>query len=328
MKKIIGLIIVLMLVISISSLALAEEAKNNSVGESEYEETNENSENETEDPVDNETENEIRIMNNSLGAEIRLLQLEKAITRNLLKGKMSVDVLEDLGYNTTDLKEILDELELVLDQVKNADPEANESVEVFVGLKLDSINLTKQFRDTLRDIVKGSDYNQLKEQIKKNATNLENYSKKIRNRIKQFNKNQMYRLYGMIGEKNNSCVNQYMNDTMNLTQVKLQLNKMVNMKAKEKKQEVFSHMKKEMIQNKAFGSALANKVKANFTERKQELLQERFEKANETDNEGLMEKIQEKIQENQKNMGNPGQGNSASDYGNGKENSGGKGKGK
>ncbi len=334
MKKIKGLIIVLMLLISISSLALAEEAEDNSGEENELEETSENNENETEepdvneteDPVDNETEDEIRIMNNSLGAEIRLLQLEKAITRNLLKGKMAVDVLEGLDYNTTDLEAILDELEIVLDQVKNADPEENNQAEVFVGLKLDSINLTKQYRDTLRELVKGSDYRSIKEQIKGNVTDLENYSKKIRNRIKQFNRNQMYRLYGVIGDGNNSFVNQYMNGTVNLTQVKLQLNKMVNTKAKEKKQEIFSHMQKEMIQNKAFGNALAKKVKANFTERKQERLQERLERANETGNEKLMEKIQEKIQENQNNMGYPGKENSIN--GNGKGNSGSKGKGK
>jgi len=334
MKKIMGLIIVLMLMISISSLAFAEEAEENSGEGSEFEETNENSENETEepevneteDPVDNETEDEIRIMNNSLGAEIRLLQLEKAITRNLLKGEMAVDVLKGLGYNTTDLETILDELELVLDQVKNANPGANDSVEVFVGLKLDSINLTKQFRDNSRELVKDSDYKSLKEQIKGNVTDLENYSKKIRNRIKQFNRNQMHKLYGIIGYGNSSFVKEYMNGTMNLTQVKLQLNKMVNMREKEKKQEIFSHMKKEMIQNKAFGNALANKVKSNFTERKQERLQERLERANETGNEKLMEKIQEKIQENQNNMGNNGQGNSAGEKGNDNENSGGKGK--
>ena len=35
--------------------------------------------------IDSETEKEIEIMNNSLGAEIRLLQLEKALLKNILK---------------------------------------------------------------------------------------------------------------------------------------------------------------------------------------------------------------------------------------------------
>ena len=340
MKKMMNIIIMLMLVVSITSLALAEEADDNPGEGSEFEGTNENNGNETEDPsenetedpdlnetedpIDNETEREIEIMNYSLGAEIRLLQLEKSITKNLLKGEMAVDVLEGLGYNTSDLETILEELELVLEQVKNADPNASDAVEIFVGLKNDSRNITKQFRDMIRDLVSGKEYKQLKEQIRENITGIQEYNKQIRNRIKQFNRNQMYRLYGIIGEENNSFVNKYMNGTMNLSSVKLQLNKMVNIKAKEKKKEIFEHMKKENIQNQACANGLANMVKANFTERKQERLQERLEKANETGNEKLMEKIQEKIQENQNIPNNPGKGNSTSENGKGK----GKGNGK
>ncbi len=328
MKKIIGIIILLMLMVSISSLALAEDAEENLISEPGFESTSE---------IDNnETVREVIIMNYSLGSKIRLLQLEKAITRNLLKGEMAVDVLEGLEYNTTNLEEILDELELVLEQVKNADPNASDAVEVFVGLKHDSKNLTTLFRNTIKDMLSEVKYKEIRQQIRENLSDeLQNYSKKIQNQIKQFNRNQLYRLYGIVGQGNNSVVTSYMNGTMNLTQVKLQLNKMVNMKAQSKKKEIFGHIKKENIQNQASANALANKVKANFTERKQDRLQQRLEKANETGNTNLMEKIQERINQNQNNQGNSGKG--SQDNGNEKgnnsnENNGsgntGKGKGK
>jgi len=292
---------VLILMASISSLALADEA--------EY-------------PVDEETEEEIEIMGNHIGAEIRLLQLEKAITKNLLKGEMIVDVLQGLDYNTSDLESILSEISLVLEEVKSADPNASDAVEVFVDLKSDAKNLTKQFRDSLKDLLSDVRYKEIKEQVKEIASEkLGNYSKQIRNRIKQFNRNQIHRLYGIIGEGNNSFVNQYMNGTKNLSQVKLQLNKMVNMKIKEQKQEIFLKLKKEKLQKKNNATAEAASIATNFSQRQQERLQKRLENANNSGNEKLMQRIQNQID----NSANSQKGNGAAS-GSGKGS--GKGKGK
>ncbi len=304
MKKILSIIMVLVLMVSISSLALADEAEENP------------QDNETEDPVDNETEEQIEIMNNSLGAEIRLLQLEKAITKNLLKGEMAVDVLKTLEYNTSYLEAILAEMRLVLEEVQAADPQANNSVEVFVGLKNDGKNLTKQFRETIKDLLDDVKYKEIKEQIKNTPSDdLQNYSKQIRNRIKQFNRNKIHRLYGIIGEGNNSLVNEYMNGTCNLTQVKLQLNKMVNTKMKEKRNEIFSALKKEKIQNKNNANSQAANVTSSFAQKEQERLQKRLEQANNTGNEKLIEKIQNQITNNDNGSKN---GNSANSNGKGK----------
>jgi len=294
MKKIMSIIMVLVLMISISSLALADESGEGSQGE---------------------TEQEIEIMSYSYGAEIRLLQLEKVITKNLLKGEMSVDVLQGLGYNTTDLEAILAEMNLVLAEVQAADPQANDSAEVFIDLKSDAKNLTTQFRVTIRELLDDVKYQEIKEQVRNVASGeLENCSLKIQNRIKQFNVNQMYRLYGIIGEGNNSLVNEYMNGTVNLTQMKLQLCKMVNMKIKEKKNDIYSKMKKEKIQNKNNASEEAQNATINFSQREQERLQRRLEQANNSGNEKLIERIQNKIQnyENSSNGNGNGSGNGGS----------------
>ncbi len=313
MKKMMSIIMVLMLTISVTSLALADEAENGS--------SNQEVENETEDPVDNETIEEIEIMNYSLGSEIRLLQLEKAITKNILKGEMILDVLQGLDYNTSDLELIIDEMRLILEEVNSTDPGSNDSVEIFVGLKSDAKNLTTQFRDTIKDLLSDSKYNQIREQIRENASDLQNYSKKIRNRIKQFNRNQIYKLYEMVGQGNNSLVNQYMNGTMSINQVKLQLGKIISMKAKEKKNEIFSQLRKEKIHTKANANSIANKVTNNFIQSKQERLQDRLEKINNTSNEKLKEFIQNKITNNQDIPNEPWNNNPGLGQGNRKGNS-------
>lgn len=254
MRKIYSLLVVLVLLISISSIVLADEAE----------------EDPQEDGTLNETEKEIEVMNNSLGAEIRLLQLEKALLKNILKGEMAVQVLIGLGFNTTEnntieLESILAEMKVVLEEIRAANTSSNESVQIFVSLKNESKNLTTQFRETIRELLNDTTLREVRERIKEMVSNeLDNYGKKIRNLIRQFNYNQLYRLYGIVGEANSSFVNDYFNGTLPLNETKLQLCKIINEMTKEKKYEIFSEIKGESIRRKIHAQdAIKNMGKVN-----------------------------------------------------------------
>jgi len=267
MKKITAVLMVLMLMCSLTTIALADQAGNthgnqgnngqyhqmgdNETGDPDQNETNENTDENETDEDQNETEHEIEIMNNSLGAEIRLLQLEKVILLNLLKGLMAVQVLQGLEINTTQLETILADLRDVLTQVREADPAANDSVQTFVELKNESKALTKQFRDTIRTLLDSETLQGIREQLRNmNSSELHNCSMKIRNRIRQFNRNQLYRLYGIIGEMNTTVINEYLNGNFTLNQTKLQLHKMINQMTKEKQYQIFSEIKEENIKKR------------------------------------------------------------------------------
>lgn len=358
MKKMLNILIVLVLMISVSSLALAEDAEDDMgvlvesepvLGENETVEPDANESgtpggneselpdgnesevpdgNESETPysneteVDDETEEEIEIMNNSLGAEIRLLQLEKAILKNIVKGERAIEVLKGLGYNTTELESIIEELKLVLSEVQAADPSANDSVKVFVDLKHDARKLTKEFRDALREMVKGQKYKEIKERIQQMVKEQnQSLTKQIRNRIKQFNRNQLHRLYGIIGEPvNNSILEKYQNGNYSLEEAKGQVSKMVNKMMKHKKENIFSELKKQKIKNQINATETYENTTESFNIREQERLQNRLNKAEEKSNQQLMEKIQEKINES-KDKGNQSNAGSA------KANKGGNGRG-
>ena len=277
MKKKWTLLIMLMILISISSLAIADETEENNEEEDEYQEETDG-ENETQGfDIDNETEEldidnvtikEIEIMNNSLGAEIRLLQLEKAIIKNLLKGEMAVEVLTGLDYNTTGLEEILSEMKNLLDDVKAINTSSNDSVQLFVEIKIKAVNLTKQFRETIRELLDGEKLKEIRERIREMISeDLENCSKMIRNKIKQFNRNQLYKLYGIIGEANSSFVNEYLNGNISVAELKLQISKTINQMNKERKYEIFSEIKegniKKKIHAKISFEGMKNKGKGN-----------------------------------------------------------------
>jgi len=290
----------------------SEEPEGNESEEPEGNESEEPEGNESEEPdgnesdIDDETEEETEIMNNSLGAEIRLLQLEKAITKNLEKGERAVEVLKALNYTTADLEAILAEMQLLLEEVQAADPNSNDSVKVFVDLKSDARNLTKEFRETIKELLSDAKYRELKQRIQEMACEgLQDLSKKIQNRIKQFNRNQIHRLYGLIGETNESLAEGYANGTCNLSQVKWQLSKMVNHMIKEKKQEMFYELKGEKIKNRNLAEAIAENASVNFEERELTRLQNRLDKAEEKGNSHLVDQIQNKIDEqNNSNNGN------------------------
>lgn len=258
-----------MLMISISSLTFAEEAgehpdndqnpHDNSGNVNETGSSDDNSENETEisvnetddDAFENETEDEIQIMNATLGAEIRLLQLEKAIIKNILKGEMAIAVLKSLEFNTTELESLLADLKAVLEDVRAINASANDSVARFVALKQEARNATKLFKESLHALIDDVTLREIRERVRELAGgDLQNYTRRIQNRIRQFNSNQVYRLFGIIGEANMSLLKDYLNGNITLDQLRFQLSKTMNQMNHERQHEMFSELKEERIRNK------------------------------------------------------------------------------
>ena len=267
MKKIINLVLVLMLLTSVASLALADKAGDTPPGAPYFDrqghphdnKTNNHTYNMVRPPqpplrhnyTDNETGHDIEIMNVTLGAEIRLLQLEKAILTNLLEGAMTVQVLKGVNISTTPLEKILTDLKAVLLEVRAVNVSANYTIQAFIELKNESRNLTKGFRDTLRSLVTNETMQQIKEHIRAiYSQELQNCTLKIRMKIRQFNRNQLYRLYGIIGETNTSLINSYINGNLTLNQTKLQIHKIVNLLTKDKQQMIFMEFKEDNMKRR------------------------------------------------------------------------------
>lgn len=261
MRKILSLLLVPMLMISISSLTFAEEAgdhphndqnpHDNSGNDNETGSSDDNNENETDDAFENETEDEIQIMNATLGAEIRLLQLEKAIIKNILKGEMTIAVLKSLKFNTTELESLLADLKAVLEDVRIINTSANDSVARFVALKHEARNATKLFKESLHALIDDVTLREIRERVRELVgDDLQNYTRRIQNRIRQFNRNQVYRLFGIIGEANMSLLKDYLNGNITLDQLRFQLSKTMNQMNHERQHKVFSELKEERIRNK------------------------------------------------------------------------------
>lgn len=230
--------------------------------------------------VDIETQEEVEIIKDHIGASVRLLQLEKSILRNIIKGEEAVSFLKESGYNTTELEAILAELELLKEEVLSADPNSTDAVQIFIDLKSDAIELTKEFRESVNELLDEATAEQLRLRIREMVSEqVQNLTKRIQNQIRSFNRNQLHRIYGVIGEFDKSTINEYQNGNITKEQVKNQISKMVNNFTKAKKYKIFSELKEEKIRLRVQAKAYVENVTANFQERKEMRLRDRIQNA-------------------------------------------------
>ena len=315
MKKMLNVLIVLMLMTSIAPLAFADEVENST----------------DEVEIDAETQKQVEIMNTSIGAQIRLLQLEKAITKNIIKGEEVVSFLADLEYNTTELEAILAEFELLKEEVIVADPNATDAVEIFVDLKHDAVNLTKDFRETLKELLDNETLEQIGERIRNMiCEQVQNLTKKIQNKIKQLNRNQLHIIYQIIGENGESFLNKYQNGTLSMGQIRNNISKTVSQMTKERRYDIFYQLKQNKIKSQIQARICVENATENFQERQQNRLTNRIQKSENMSDDPINEEMQERIRNrlsdnnsgtggstNNTDTGTSGNGNGSSTPGNG-----------
>ena len=295
-----------MLMVSIAPLAFADEAVDST----------------DEVEINDETQKQVEIMDVCVGSEIRLLQLEKSITKNIIKGEEVVSILKDLEYNTTYLEAILAEFEFLKEEVMDADPNSTDAVQIFVDLKHDAVNLTKEFRDALKELLDDDTIEHLRERIREMVCEqAQNLSSKIQNKIKQFNRNQLHKLYQIMGENGSSFLNKYQNGTLTMEQVKQQIGKMVNQMTKEKRYEIFSQLKGNKIQKKIQAKICVQNATDGFQTRKESRLTNRLQKSENMPDNPINEEMQERIRNRlngNDNAGTGGNGNKNQSGGGGK----------
>jgi len=302
MKKIWIISIVTVLMASLVPLSLADEAENMQ--------------------QDEDTQDETEIMDDQIGAYIRLLQLEKAIIKNIVKGEEIVSVLNESEINTTTLEAILAELELLKEEVQSADPNSTDAVQIFVDLKNDSVELTKDFRETLHKLVNESTLEQLRERIRlMMCEQVQNLSKKIQNQIRLFNRNQLHRIYGILGQVNISIINEYQNGNVTKEQAKQQISKMINQMTKEKRYQIFSELKEAKIRERIQARVCVENATEDFQERKETRITNRIRNAQNIDDNQIREEMEQRMRTRLNNMnpdGSGGNGNGSGGQG-GKE---------
>lgn len=305
MKKMINLLIMLMLIGSILPLAFADESGNSS--------------NNVE--IDMVTQQQTEIMNDGLGAEIRFLQLEKALLNNINTGEEIVLLLNESGVDTTELRVILEELELlILPEIQNADPYASDAVSTFIDLKHDTVNLTSEFRKTVRDLLNSTTLGQIQQRTKNMTCNhTQNLSQIIQNKIRQYNRNQFQTIYQLLGENGSNYLLRYQNGSMTQQQVKQNITLMINHTKEENQFNFLSSLIQQKIRDHIQSQNQVQNASEGFQQRLENRMKKRLQKLEDFAGSPLYQQLMNRIQDKFNNMDNivdgGNEGNNGADNG-------------
>ena len=244
--------------------------------------------------IDEHTCRQINIFNNPYGSQVRFLQLEKSVTNNIYKGQLIVTNLSELGYETIDLEVILAEMDLLLGEIQAVDVNSSEAVYLFVELKQDAINLSKEFRDTLHGLIDAETIAALQEMIKNNVCEkAQGLQSSIQNKIRLYNGQQLKEIFGLLGKADSQDPQKYQNGALSLMQVKQNLALGASELTAEEKFNFLVELQSGNIRSQIRSRVNIQNVSNNYSDRECNRLQNRLNNSENIGNETLRLQLQQ-----------------------------------
>jgi len=265
-----------------------------------------------EEIVSTATEAEVVAMELGPGAQVRLLQLQKAILRNILRGEKVIEFIQGLDANAdvSELQEILAELEVLKDEVAAFVPQGDneETVKAFVDFKNDAISLSKQFRDASKELIGEADKTALIESFKEiDRTELDALKEQILALIKEYNAQRVEKVFSKLEKKKPEFVEKIRNGEMNMAGVKAAVGKAFKALKPIQRKKAFLNMKQFNAKKLAFQKAKIAAAKLKFLERRVNRLQKRIEAIqNNPRIQAIKDRIRDRIQNRIKKPKRPG----------------------
>lgn len=276
MKKLYAFFLVIIMLFSFLPAAFGEEATPELISaedssgeetddEEEGEETEEATEEETEEveeeSIDEETEEETELITESnFGATVRLLQLEKSVTKSYLIGQEVVKVLSEKGEDVSELESILAEIEVLKDEVSALDPSSDTAVDDFVNIKRDIRDLTKQFKRIASPLLSAEDKQAIREAIKDNEE-LAELNQRIRNTLRELNANRVGKALDRMGVEDPELVDKIESGDATPAEVKAALKEAYKGLSPEEKKTARERIKNALKERKETRNRVAEKIR-------------------------------------------------------------------
>jgi len=211
--------------------------------------------------IDANTLEEVGILATPHGAEVRLLQLEKSITRNILVGAKTLEVITENHpeFDLNKSENTLNELEALLVEVKEyvfEGKDANTIVTDYVAIKKEAITLTQEFREQTREILTSEDIQTIHEEVKELELNeLNSIKEKTINAIRQHNAERTQTMLEILGVNDEEFYAEIIDGNMTKQQVRDRIHQeFIDMNIQERKRvnaEIKEKTNKRVISEKA-----------------------------------------------------------------------------
>ncbi|MFZ2456285.1 MAG: hypothetical protein WAX07_07400 [Candidatus Altiarchaeia archaeon] len=245
----------------------------------------------------NQTDNQTAAFSLELGAKVRLLQLEAAIEKNVLWGERVIAAIKEknASVDTSSLETLLAELKTLKDEEANTTPEAgDEAAKAFVDMRSDATEITKEFRELVKSLLKESDIQGMRRAL---GTVNSNKTRELARRINQtrheYNAEKMAEILTAANITNTYLLEKVRNGSASPGEVKDALKDVLyNMSGKERK-DAFNAIGEKNIKAKVFVRAVADKVAYKELERAEMRLDKRL---NKTGHQNVSEQVRERLQ--------------------------------
>lgn len=250
----------------------------------------------------NRTIIEVESMSHKHGAQVRLLQLQKAIERNILLGNATIEAIRQANStaNLTELESIIAEMEALKIQVSQVNPDGNssEAAKRFVELKHDAIELTKQFRTKARMILKeNADRIRLKIKVRV-GDEIRELDEQIRKEKREFNAERLNGILSKMKARNKELEEKILSGNATIGEIRSTLMRHMNELRKEMRTEALEELREERSKMKILRQSIIQEANDNFTIRKIERMEQRIEGVKDG---RVREKIEERLEKLENN---------------------------
>ncbi|MBU1030764.1 MAG: hypothetical protein KKB65_06025, partial [Nanoarchaeota archaeon] len=219
-----------------------------------------------------EDKSEIIIMDTPLGAEIRLLQLQKAIEKNIIAGGEVVKTIIENNpeADVTILEETLSKLKNLVYEIREIsfEQEADELALVYVEIKSRARDLSKIFRANANELLAGKDLVGLKERIRnQESEKIEEYNKEITTLKNEHNAQKVQAMFEKIDVKEEKLIEQIKEGKIGINEVKKEvINQFKKLSDDDKKQATLK-VNEENTKKAVFQKSSTEKLRAELNER-------------------------------------------------------------
>jgi hypothetical protein len=236
--------------------------------------------------IDANTEQEIKLMLNPFGAEVRLIQLEKSVTRNILVGAKIIEIIQKnhVDENIDSAQNVLNQMEALLNDIKNIDLEEDKNILVaeFVAMKKEATDLSKQFREITTTILTANDRQEISEAIKDiDKVQLKGVNNEVKNAIRTHNAERIEALLGQMGVNNPELIQKIIDGNTIAAEVKQGVMNAFNALSTEQKQMIETKIKEGSIKRKISEREFVAKAKENGLQKMLQRDQNKFQRMNE-----------------------------------------------
>ena len=245
--------------------------------------------------VTEEDQEEVDDFEISHGANMRLLQLERAIARNILIGTEVIKVIEKNHpeEDVSDMNVILAEMETLLEEVRGMEleGEARELAEQFLAIKKESINLSREFKALALDILTPEDRAEIGRAIAGIHDEFSELQERIRNARRELNAQRLRNMLWRMGSDNPQLVERIRKGELDKEQIKEQVRSNFREMTQEQRRDAIQNMTAEATRTRTQVRDMIRTVAERIEEAVRERVQERTETRNET-RQQLLDRVQ------------------------------------